>query len=180
MTDRPWYRRPGRPGRPKRPKSHPLPVGKVLGDLLRRRNLTEPLRIFELQRRWPSLVGAAAAARTWPTSLRQGLLVIHVADSTWVQELTYLKAELLTKIQSALTPEAVTEVRFYVREGASSPQPELPTGPDTESAEDPTQRPLAPEVSAALDAFENDLDQIQDPDLRRSIRRAFVEHLLRS
>jgi hypothetical protein len=38
---------------------------------------------------------------------------------------------------------------------------------------------MAPEVSAALDAFENELDSIKDPDLRRSIRRAFVEHLLR-
>lgn len=173
MTDRPWYRR------PKRPRSHPQPVGKLLDDLLRRRNLTEPLRIFEIQRRWPSLVGATTAARTWPTSLRQGVLVIHVADSTWVQELTYLKAELLAKVQSAVSPDAVTEVRFYVREGASSLQPDPPNRSDATPTEDPAARPLAPDVSAALDAFENDLDQIEDPDLRRSIRRAFVEHLLR-
>ena len=82
------------------------------------------------------------------------------------QELTYLKAQLLAKIQTAVTPEAVTDLRFYVRAGASSPKGEPGAEPSTERdpADDPAERPLAPEVSAALDAFENELDQIQDPD----------------
>jgi predicted nucleic acid-binding Zn ribbon protein len=156
-------------------------VGKLLDELLQRRNLREPLRIYEIQRRWPSLVGAPTAARTWPTSLLQrGVLVVHVADSTWVQELTYLKAEILAKIQAVVSPEAVTELRFYVSAGASSPEGEPSTGSGADPAEKPAERPLAPDVAAALDAFENELDSIKDPDLRRSIRRAFVEHLLRS
>jgi len=170
-----------RPRRLKRPKSRPLPVGGILVNLLRRHNLSKDLWIYEIQRLWPTLVGATTAARCWPASLHKGLLVIHVADSTWVQELTYLKAQLLKKVQSAISSEAVTALRFYVRAGASAPPPDAPTtsSTDQDMAEDPTQRPLAPNVSASLDAFENDLDEVQDPDLRRSIRRAFVEHLLR-
>jgi Dna[CI] antecedent, DciA len=178
MSDRPWYQR---PRRLKRPKSRPLPVGGILDNLFRRHNLTRDLWIYEIQRCWPSLVGDTTARRCWPVSLQKGVLVVHVADSTWVQELTYLKAQLLKKVQTAVTPEAVTALRFYVRAGASSPPPEPPLDPSAEGApnEDPTARPLAPNVAAALDAFENDLDEVEDPDLRRSIRRAFVEHLLR-
>jgi len=154
-------------------------VSKLLDELLHRRGLAEPLRIYEIQRRWPSLVGAGTAARSWPTSLRQGVLVIHVADSTWVQELTYLKVQLLEKIRTVVPPDAVTELRFFVRAGASCPPPEPPPGAGTEPSQSTVERPLAPHVAATLDAFENELDQIEDPDLRRSIRRAFVEHLLR-
>ena len=171
------YRRPWR-RRPKRPPSHPQPVGKLLGELLQRRHLHEPLRIYELQRRWPELVGSTTAARSWPASLRQGVLVIHVADSTWVQELSYLKAQLLAKVQSVVSAEAVTKLRFYVKAGAAVPA-EPPEELQAPTDGDPLERPLAPDVAKALDAFENELDTIGDPDLRRSIRRAFVEHLLR-
>ncbi len=171
-----WYRR---PKGPKRPKSYPQPVGKLLGEMLQQRNLEKPLRIFEIQRRWPSLVGEPTASRSWPTSLQRGVLIVQVADSTWVQELTYMKAQLLAKVQSVVSAEAVSQLRFYVRAGASSPEPEEPEAHAGASTGDPLERPLAPDVSAALDAFENELDQIEDPDLRRSIRRAFVDHLLR-
>lgn len=164
--------------RPKRPPSSPKLVGKLLGELLRSRNLDEPLRIYEIQRRWRELVGATTAARSWPASLRQGVLVVHVADSTWVQELSYLKAQLLQKVQSVVSAEAVSALRFYVRAGAAAP-PAPPAEAPLEPDGDPLERPLAPEVSRALDAFENELDEIGDPVLRRSIRRAFVEHLLR-
>ncbi len=181
MSKRPWWF--GRPRRLKRPKSRPLPVSGLLDNLLQRHSLKKQLWIYEIQRLWPSLVGDVAAARCWPASLRKGVLTIHVADSTWVQEFTYLKAQLLTKVQAAVSREAVTSLRFYVRAGASvpppDPDPSASQTTDEASDEDPAQRPLAPNVSAALDAFENDLDKVEDPDLRRSIRRAFVEHLLK-
>ena len=175
MSDRRWYR----PWSPKRPKSYPQPVSKLLTELLDRRKLTKPLRIFEIQRQWSSLVGESTARRSWPTSLRDGVLTVHVADSAWIQELSYLKAQILTKIQTVVPADAVTELRFYVRAGASVPEPKAPAKSSAESVEELLKRPLAPEVAAALSDFENELDSIEDPDLRRSIRNAFVEHLLR-
>lgn len=175
MSDRRWYR----PWSPKRPKSYPQPVGKLLDEMLQRRKLSKPLRIFEIQRQWSSLVGASTAGRSWPTSLREGVLTVHVADSAWIQELTYLKAQILAKIQTVVPADAVTELRFYVRAGASAPELKPSPGSSRESVEELLKRPLAPEVAAALSDFENELDSIGDPDLRKSIRRAFVEHLLR-
>ncbi|MFH2004959.1 MAG: DUF721 domain-containing protein [bacterium] len=160
-----------------RQRSRPMPVGKLLESLLERRHLSKPLRLYRVQRLWPSLVGEPTAGRSRPTSLRQGVLSVAVADSTWVQELTYLKQELLERVQSALSAQAVTALRFYVRAGAASEAPAVDAAPPPEP--DPLQAPLAPEVAQALDEFESSLDSITDPELRRSIRRAFVYQLLR-
>jgi hypothetical protein len=157
-------------------RTQPLLVGKVLKSVLERRRLSKPLRLYQVQRLWRTLVGATTAARSRPSFLKQGVLSVAVADSTWLQELTFLKAQILEKVQSALSAQAVSALRFYVRAGAASEVVAADSTPVPEP--DPLQAPLAPEVAQALDDFEGSLDAIEDPELRRSIRRAFVKHLL--
>ena len=153
----------------------PEPVARLLEQLLERRRLVKPLRIYRIRQQWAQLVGEATAARSWPVSLRQGVLSVNVADSTWHQELVFLKADILARLQDAIGADAVSEIRFFVRQGASSPSEPAPPAPPPA----PPERPMAPEVAKALDAFERELDQVADPDLRRAIRRAFVEDLLK-
>jgi len=158
-------------------RSKPLLVGKLLKSLLERRHLSKPLRLYRVQHLWSTLVGEATAGRSRPTSLKEGVLFVAVADSTWLQELTYLKAEILEAVQSALSAQAVTALRFHVRAGAASELPAVDPAPAPEA--DPLQAPLAPEVAQALEELEVDLEAIDNSELRRSIRRAFVRHLLR-
>ncbi len=147
-------------------------------ELLGRHRLLGPMRLYQIQHLWPSLVGHTTAARTWPTSLHDGRLVVHAADSTWVQELTFMKADLLQKIGAVLPPGSVSDLRLYVREGASAPQPGPPGGSADSSADHPPSLPSPAEVARALDELEQRLEGVRDPELRRSIRRAFLEHLL--
>lgn len=140
------------------------------------------MRIFQIRAAWHGLVGAVAAGRSHPTSLDRGRLLVGVADSSWLQELTYLKAPILEKIQALVGAEAVTELRFHVRPGARTLPPSA-LGRGTAELPDPEEelrrRPLAPAVADALTRFEEDLERVQNPELRRSIRRAYIRHLLR-
>lgn len=174
------YRYRGRRGSRRLP-SRPEAVGSLLERLLTRRQLKGPLRIYRIQAAWRDLVGEPAAGRSFPLSLEKERLVVGVADSTWLQELTFLKASILHRVRELVGPDAVSELYLRVQPGASTPK-ELRPSPAPPEPLDPEEelrrRPLAPAVAEALTRFEEDLERVSNPDLRRSIRRAFIRQLL--
>lgn len=169
--------------RPRRGISRPELVGELLDRLLERRRFKGPMRIHRIRSAWWDMVGAMAAGRSNPASLEKGRLVVAVADSNWLQELTYLKQVILERVRAVVGEEAVTDVHFRVQPGAATPQDpgdHLDEEDQTDPEEELRKRPLAPEVASALSQLEDDLERVTDPDLRRAIRRAFIRHILRA
>jgi len=157
-------------------------VGALLDRLLARRHLKAPLRIYRVRAAWPELVGSLMAGHSCPTSLQHECLNVAVSDSVWLQEMSYLKGAVLVRTQELLGEECrVEELRFRVKTGASCLPGEWRRRKRAD--EDPEQelrrRPLAPAVAEELSAFEEHLDGVPNPDLRRSIRRAYIRHLLK-
>lgn len=64
---------------------------------------------------WGALVGAQVAAHSRPLSLVRGVLSIAVDEPGWATQLTYLEADLLTRIGAALGAGQVTAIRVRVR-----------------------------------------------------------------
>jgi predicted nucleic acid-binding Zn ribbon protein len=62
------------------------------------------LRIFLC---WNETVGPEIAARTSPQSFSRGCLVVKAASSTWQNELVFLKASILEKINDKLDGKRV-------------------------------------------------------------------------
>ena len=63
---------------------------------------------------WASAAGAVAAGRALPWTLHDGLLTVRVASSTWAQELSLRRSELVERMAADLGPERVRELRFVV------------------------------------------------------------------
>jgi hypothetical protein len=153
-------------------------VGRLLEEFLERQQLDSGVLFYRIREIWRDVVGPVSAARSVPVSLRDHTLTVAVADSAWLQELSYLKGDFLQRIQRRVGEEAVQGLRFVVRPGAATPEPQ--EEPRESPGADEAERPLPPEVTRALDAFEDQLDTVEDPDLRRSIRKAFLADLLRA
>jgi predicted nucleic acid-binding Zn ribbon protein len=104
------------------PRWTPLPGDKEprkIGDALDR--VVPGGRAFtQLLEQWDGLVGDALAARTRPTGLHAGTLVIAVDDPAWAAQLRYLQADLLTRLQEAMGAASVTEIRVVVRPSRST------------------------------------------------------------
>ena len=71
----------------------------------------ELVRVWEL---WEAAVGQAIAANTRPAAFRGKLLVVEVTSSTWLQELQFLKSDLITQVNAALGKPLIGDIRFKI------------------------------------------------------------------
>ena len=91
-----------------------VPLGSVIRDVLktcRPQDDTELTRVWSL---WLPAVGPAVAANARPAAFRGRLLLVHVSSSVWFQELQFLKADIITKLNAALGRELVGDIKFKI------------------------------------------------------------------
>ena len=88
----------------------PVRLGLVLDAALRNGPGATALADFAVWTRWGEFVGETLARHVQPVRLRRGVLVVRVDDSTWMQELQFLKHDLRARVNAALERTAVREV----------------------------------------------------------------------
>ena len=87
-------------------------VGGVLARVLEGLGLSREMTGWKAVEAWPKLVGPRIARRTRAVAFRDGMLHVEVEGSAWMQELSYLKRELVQRINQELGGEPVRDVRF--------------------------------------------------------------------
>ncbi len=92
----------------------PIPLGRILGEALRASQINVDLELYRLWEEWSDLVGPAIAQNAWPEGIKGKLLLVNVSSSPWMQQLQYLKSELMEKLNTALGKKAVEDIRFKV------------------------------------------------------------------
>jgi predicted nucleic acid-binding Zn ribbon protein len=68
----------------------------------------------EIWANWPTIVGQEVSSRAVPRSFNGKTLVVAVASSSWLQELSFLKAELLERLADAVGPGVVRDIRLVL------------------------------------------------------------------
>lgn len=91
----------------------PQPIADVLSRLIARRGYARVQSGAELLAAWRTAAGPLAA-HTLPGELSRGVLRVQVRHSTLMQELTFAKAEILTKLTALLPEQNIRELRFRV------------------------------------------------------------------
>jgi predicted nucleic acid-binding Zn ribbon protein len=74
-------------------------------------SLAPATTLARVQEVWPLVAGTAIASAARPTSERGGVLTVTCEAAVWAQELNLMAVELLSKINTALGDEALTELR---------------------------------------------------------------------
>ena len=92
-------------------------VGGVLGRVLQRLGLSREMTGWQAVAAWPELVGPRVASHARAVAFRDGTLHVEVEGSAWMQELGYLKRDLVRRINQQLGSENVREVRFTLPRG---------------------------------------------------------------
>ena len=82
-------------------------LGRVLGDLGLRREISG----WQAVAAWPEMVGPRVARHTRAVAFREGILHVEVEGSAWMQELGYLKRDLVRRIHQHTGSEDVRELR---------------------------------------------------------------------
>ncbi|MCA9671762.1 MAG: DUF721 domain-containing protein [Myxococcales bacterium] len=165
--------------RKKRRRVEPQKIGQLLEQWLRDEHLSSEMVLYRLIERWPKLVGDRIASRARPTRVDRGRLTVSVANSAWLNELTFLKDGLAEKLNQALGAQSkvsssdsssdnpIREIRLVIGRVNWRPRPApKPPAPPSPPARDAIERALAP-LSAEISRHGT-----LDAELVRAIERA--------
>ena len=141
--------------------------GTILSGLSKRLGLESRLVELRLQHQWRDIVGEPMASHTWPANIRFKKLYLTVRNSVWLQQLTFLKPALLTKLQADVDPELVTDI--VGRVGELPNDLAVPPGD-----RDPDIRSVQSESSWA--EVVTHTTTIQDPSLRERFREVISRY----
>ena len=119
--------------------------------------LQDQLRIRDM---WEAVVGPHIAKKATPEVIRNGILQVSVVSSVWMQELTFMKQQILERINQACVSSGVKDVRF--RLGKTLP------GMDNSDEE------MLPELTEEEQKeIEQQTATIEDQEVRESLQSLF-------
>lgn len=110
----------------------PAPLEAILTKALRHSNIDVDLELNILWNQWTALVGPTISQNATPAVIKEGMLIVNVSNAPWMQQLQFLKTEIMDKLNNAVGSETIKDIRFKI--GPVAPQlrdckpssPELP------------------------------------------------------
>ena len=115
---------------------------------------------FRVRDMWEAVVWPHIEKKATPEGIRNGILQVSVVSSVWMQELTFMKQQILERINQACVSSGVKDVRF--RLGKTLP------GMDNSDEE------MLPELTEEEQKeIEQQTATVTDRDLRDSLQRLF-------
>jgi hypothetical protein len=101
----------------------------------------EQLEAIRAFRWWERAVPPRVAENARPVRLRGGVLTIHVTSSTWAQELSYLREQLLASIRRGARQTKIKDLNIRVRPIPPSGRPRPPVAAPLEERLRPVELP---------------------------------------
>ena len=134
-------------------------IGEVLGNSLKRLDLSFRLSEYGVWPVWDEVVGKTIAANAQPEKIRNGTLFVKVSSSVWMQQLQFMKDMIAEKLNQRLNREVVKNIFFVVGRIDSA-------GPAEEVSDAST--PVVEEDPKIDSQF---LESVSDPELRQAFKR---------
>jgi predicted nucleic acid-binding Zn ribbon protein len=132
-------------------------VGEVLGNSLKRLDLSYRLREYGVWPVWDEVVGKTIAVNAQPEKIRNGTLFVKVTSSVWMQQLQFMKEMIAEKLNHRLDRDVVKNI-FFVVGRVDSPKP-----PETQTSTPPIDQ--EPKIDQQF------LESVSDPELRQAFRK---------
>jgi len=149
----------------KRPKGRPEPLGGLLRSSLNGTALGERLKDLAIWQHWEQVVGATIARRARPLRLSGGVLTVLVGSAPWMQQLSFMKDDLVARLNSCLGEERVREL--VLKSGRMSEEQH-----DAEAVQHDT-RPLTDAERAWI---EEQVATVSDAELQEQFRLLMENH----
>ena len=86
-------------------------IKNVLDTCRNERPDSEMTRIWAL---WDETMGVTISENARPAAFKGQLLVVQVTNSPWMQQLQFLKKDIIQKLNAALGKELVQDIKFKI------------------------------------------------------------------
>jgi predicted nucleic acid-binding Zn ribbon protein len=96
----------------KMPYTSIKPIGSALDELMKGLVIQKKIQEYDAVVYWENVVGERIAQMTTATRILQGVLFVHVKTSTWRNEHTLRKKEIIDKLNVVLGSSVVKDIKF--------------------------------------------------------------------
>ena len=100
----------------RRKSKAPEPVNAVLERVLDSLNLGLKVKQYRIWDVWNSVVGEAIARQAQPQQIRAMVLWVTVSNSTWMQQLEFMKRQIVERINERIGETVIRDIRFRIGE----------------------------------------------------------------
>ena len=153
----------------------PRSAAEAIAAALAFHGVSDEVRARTVLAEWRDLVGPRIAARTRPHGVFERVLVVEVATSAWLHELTMLRPQLLSGLLERVGEPRLFDDLKLVLAGRTRGAPTVPPRPRAPPAA-PPREPAVRATGAARDAILREVDGIADPDLRELVARVRITY----
>jgi len=91
---------------------HTKTIGSAIDELVQSLGIQKKLQEYDAVVSWEKVVGERIAQMTKATRIQQGVLFVQVQTSTWRNELTLRKKEIIDKLNIVIGVETVKDIKF--------------------------------------------------------------------
>lgn len=142
-------------------------AGGELKSLIRSLGLEEAFRLHLIKSSWSDIIGRPLGRHTSPVSLNKGELLIHASTNARLQDLSFLKAEIIDRLSTF----GVKRLRTRVGRLDNAPP---------RKKKDENYPPPPRELNDKELAFVQELAaRIKEPELKEAVRGAARKYLIR-
>lgn len=89
-------------------------LGSVIDKLLQSGIRQEDAPLLKVWELWERAVGQIIAENAQPAAFKGKILLVHVNSSPWLHQLSFLKKDLLARINRELGQDLVDEIKFKI------------------------------------------------------------------
>jgi predicted nucleic acid-binding Zn ribbon protein len=89
-------------------------VGHIIQDVLRSQRKHGDAKMIRVWDVWPLAVGEPIGSNSRPAAFKGQLLIVNVIDSAWLQQLWFLKKDIIRKVNDSLGEDLVGEIKFKI------------------------------------------------------------------
>lgn len=89
-------------------------IGSVIKTVLKKYRHESDEDLTRIWSFWEKVVGPVIAENAQPAAFKGNILILHVSSSTWIQQLRFLKKDMIAKINDAIGKEMVLEIKFKI------------------------------------------------------------------
>lgn len=95
-------------------KKIPERVDSILERVFSGLNLGIRVKQYQIWEVWDGVVGKHIAKQAQPKQIRNMILWVHVSSSTWMQQLEFMKRDIINKLNERIGETVIHDIRFRI------------------------------------------------------------------
>jgi len=145
-------------------------MGDFLQKVLRKRKIFLELIDHSILDVWNIAVGPQISANTNPFKFKNGTLFVHVSAPAWMQQLRFMKQEIMDKVNLEWEKEEIENIYFSIGDIHRTPE---------KQADNPIDFSLYPLKERDKRLIRENLSQIDDKELKDTLEKVMTKEIIK-